>query len=583
MDKTKIFYFEYHFNKSFLYKKKIPNSKQINKKNYQIYLFGEPLFQNNNLENLLNKNTFFLSNNFLKKINGEFLLIFFDKKKKILYLANDRFTSIPVYYYCDNNTFYFSNNYLYLYRKINKKNNLKLNPKSFLEFLLFRKLHGNKTFDQQIKYLDFATKIKINNKLNFSRYWFPNFKKINYKNLKDCSGKFINLLSNAIQNKIDKKKPINLFLSGGLDTRVVLASLINLKYKPRCFTFGYNKQSEYFYAKKLTKLAKLKHFFLRIDKNEIIKNLKYKLLISSGMYNHFINFFSKHKINFIKHSDNTFHGHGFDYMFQGMYMPKYQFKLFNKETHLKLPISLEKEKDLVNYYFYNSSYKTRYFDLKRYLNKNKERHLEKELIVSLKRDFKEIKKIKSNFDKWEFFLIKNIFRHYSHLDVISISEYGSEKKITFDNDLFDYYLSLKHQFRFDGRMLKHSLKILNNEFAEIKSANHGMKITSSSTILFLKSILNKFLYILTKDLKFKHPSNFRRTFPNLDEQILNSRKIQSKINSMFYSKDFKQFLYFLNFDNLFEDYLLMLKNKKKNFGQILFLLLHLYNLKKYLN
>jgi hypothetical protein len=52
---------------------------------------------------------------------------------------------------------------------------------------------------------------------------------------------------------------------------------------------------------------------------------------------------------------------------------------------------------------------------------------------------------------------------------------------------------------------------------------------------------------------------------------------------MFKSDEFKKFLKPLNFDKIFEDYESMLKDENKNFGQIIFLLLHLYKLKKFLN
>lgn len=578
MDKTKFFYFEFN-NQN---KKLIIENKKLLKKNncskeFLIYYAGEPKIGDINFSNI---NIEFKSS-FLKKINGEFLIIVYNKKKKIFFIINDRYTSIPLYYIYHNNILYFSNNYLYLYKKIKNKVQLTLKQDSFIEFLIFRKLHGNKTFDNKIKYLDYASKVEVSKKFKISKYWFPSFKKKSYENLNDCSSTFIKIITHALKIKLNKKKSINLFLSGGLDTRLILASLLNLKIKPKCFTFGFNKNSEFFYAKQLTKIYKLKHNFIKINKKEIINHLKYKFQISSGMYNHFINFFSKKKIKIIKQNDVTLHGHGLDYMFQGMYMPNHQFKIFNKSTHLKYFVNLKDQRDLIKYYFDNSTYKTRNFNVDQYCNNSYKKVIKQKIILNLKKDFKEIYKIKSNNDKWEYLLIKNLSRHYSHLDVISLSEYGLEKKIAYENELFNFYLSLENKYRFDGKMVKNSLKILNKKFANIPSANHGMNITFSSKFLFLRSIINKIIYFLTSNLKYKHPNNFRRTFPDLDIQIQKSKEVQNLVDIMFKSKSFKQFLQPLDFDKILKDYLLMLQNKKKNFGQIIFLLLHLYNLKKY--
>ena len=166
MNKTKILYFEYDVqNKELFIENKKIHYKKIPLNNLMIYFFGDPKVNNKIFCDNLVKNNFSLNNNFLKKINGEFLIIVLNKKKNLFYLINDRFTSIPLYYIYDNEKLYFSNNYLFLYKKIKKKIELKLNPETFVEFLLFRKLHGNKTFDTKIKYLDFASKLKIDKKL----------------------------------------------------------------------------------------------------------------------------------------------------------------------------------------------------------------------------------------------------------------------------------------------------------------------------------------------------------------------------------------------------------------------------------
>jgi hypothetical protein len=102
-------------------------------------------------------------------------------------------------------------------------------------------------------------------------------------------------------------------------------------------------------------------------------------------------------------------------------------------------------------------------------------------------------------------------------------------------------------------------------------------------MLFIRSILNKVLHIVTSNIKYKHPNSSRRTFPDLDIQIKNSKKLQKQVSTMFKSDEFKKFLKPLNFDKIFEDYESMLKDENKNFGQIIFLLLHLYKLKKFLN
>ena len=65
-----------------------------------------------------------------------------------------------------------------------------------------------------------------------------------------------------------------------------LKIVLNLQIK--CFTFGFDKKGEYKYSRLLTKIFKIKHYFMKIDKEELIKNCSLKLNLSSGMYNHYI-------------------------------------------------------------------------------------------------------------------------------------------------------------------------------------------------------------------------------------------------------------------------------------------------------
>ena len=576
MNKYKDFFFAYNLKNKKIKFYNNSGFKKIKEKKIIFFVLGNPKIGNKDFFSKFENNK-----KFIKKINGEFLIII--KYEKKFFIINDRFTSVPVYYVKIKDDIFFSNNYINLFNRIKNKTLIKLLPENFMEFLNFRKLHGNKTFDDKIKFLDYSSILEISSrKIYIHKYWFPKFDdKYKNKSLSFISNLFINKTLNSILNKIENKKNVYLFLSGGLDTRFILAALIKLNLKIKCFTFGFNIKGEYIYSRLLTKIYKIKHYFLKIDKKEIIKNGPSKLNLSSGMYNHYINFFSsKKKFNI---NNITLHGHGFDYLFQGMYLPHKRLKLFGRDTYLKLPLDLNNYNDIVKYYFFNSNYKTKNFDLKKYIHKEYRKKIIKKLIFNLRKDFKEITKLSDNNHKWEYILIKNLSRHYSHLDVLSISKFGNEKTISFDNDLFDFYLSLNRDIRFDGKIMRNSLKILNKDFSNIPSANHGQKIIFSSKKLFVNSIFRKILYWLLRDKKYTHPKNENRTFPDLDGQIYQNNYLKQKIRLMLKAKNFRDFFYFLNFDKLEKDFLNIVKGEIKGNGQILILLLHLYKLKKKLD
>ena len=169
------------------------------------------------------------------------MIVKYDKK---ILIINDRFTSIPLYYVMIKDEIFFSNNYIRLFKKIKNKAIIKLLPENFLEFLNFRKLHGDKTFDDKIKFLNYSSILKISSRrILIDRYWFPNFDdKYKDKSLNFISNLLIKKTLNSISNKIENKKKVNLFLSGGLDTRFILAALIKLNLQIKCLLLALIKR-----------------------------------------------------------------------------------------------------------------------------------------------------------------------------------------------------------------------------------------------------------------------------------------------------------------------------------------------------
>ena len=64
-----------------------------------------------------------------------------------------------------------------------------------------------------------------------------------------------------------------------------------------------------------------------------------------------------------------FHGHGLDYMFQGMYVPAMNYKLFGKKLFIKKLIKLSYE-NITKYYIKNISYKVFNNKIKSIIRKN---------------------------------------------------------------------------------------------------------------------------------------------------------------------------------------------------------------------
>ena len=219
--------------------------KNFKDENEEILIIGHP-----SVNKLININKFYLdlkknnfSKEFIQKIDGEFLIIKIDYKKKEVVIYNSRFASPPLYYYFVDQFLLISNNFFKIASYLKKNSKFQLDQNCLWHFFKFRRVFGTGTLDKNTKYLKPAHIMKINNfGTNFERYWNPNYEK-NSLSLKENA----KILSDSIEQSwnyllSDKENPA-MFLSGGLDTRTFLAhcpkklKCINLTYVP-------NRESE---------------------------------------------------------------------------------------------------------------------------------------------------------------------------------------------------------------------------------------------------------------------------------------------------------------------------------------------------
>ena len=172
--------------------------------------------------------------NAVKKFNGIWAFIIYDKEDDKIFVSRDRFGVKPIYYYKTDKIIAFASelkSFLYLYnfeKKINYKyisktvediQTIEIIKETYLDNV-FRLLPGeNMFFDKH-------------NKIYINKYWnlkkeidgFNN-KQINTSNISDQIEKLINA-SCKLRNRANV--PLSVSLSGGLDSSIILNNLINL-------------------------------------------------------------------------------------------------------------------------------------------------------------------------------------------------------------------------------------------------------------------------------------------------------------------------------------------------------------------
>jgi asparagine synthase (glutamine-hydrolysing) len=220
---------------------------------------------------------------FIKKLRGVFSIAICDTTSNDFFIIRDRLGVKPLYYYNDNNSFYFASEIKAL---INNSNiNRELNHEVLSHYLSFLAIPSPYTLFKGIMKLEPGTYIRIDNKkmVSKNRYWDPLDNKINFDDSEEACIKKVDIkLKNSIQTRMMSDVPIGVFLSGGIDSSLIVAMMSEFSKKPiNTMTIGYkglDKSNEFKFAKEIATKYKTNHHELIIDvenTEELIKEMVY--------------------------------------------------------------------------------------------------------------------------------------------------------------------------------------------------------------------------------------------------------------------------------------------------------------------
>ncbi len=226
---------------------------------------------------------------FIQDLNGSFVFAIYDFKKKKLVLANDRYGLRPLYY--------FHNAFLFLFAsEIKALLNFSLvkkqtDERSIKEFFSFEFILGDKTFFESIKVLPPASVLTFQKgRLNIEQYWTPRFNDkddffIKEEDLEKVEG----LICQAVKRQIEPENSVGIFLSGGLDSRIILTAARKKGYSVPSFTFGERGCEDEEIARKVAGTLNSPHHFFELSADYLKNWAKKGVWLTEGM-NSCVNF-----------------------------------------------------------------------------------------------------------------------------------------------------------------------------------------------------------------------------------------------------------------------------------------------------
>ena len=501
--------------------------------------WGCPLINNEikqaELTNIIYKKDF----DKLRKIDGQFIALLILKKSNKIILLSDRFNGINLFYAPLGGKLICSSSYYVLAKALKNQDKFEWSDKIIYDVIRMNRVFGPLTYDDKSNFLSPATLLEYDfKKLKANKYWIPSFKKKFYQSANKAGNLYIKKLSKSIFNLINsvKDKNIVLFLSGGHDSRSIL-SLV--KREITCITTAYKRNSEVNIAEKCAILSKQKFLYCQLSNDHLAYYFDEAVKICAGFHSFVDAFFIGINRNIVNENQIAIHGHGLDYLFQGSYLPTKWFQLFGKPTFFKIPrlVNLPFPEDFIN----NVPYRVKGVNVDDYIKKEYRETIYRELVSRVDNIRKKYSSISSSeFDYWDMLLIDTLGRHYSRPNIESKNLLCHVRTPSFNNDLFDFFLSLPTSMRINALMPR--ILLSRSKLGKIPTGNWLFPAADSPLVKTSRLIIK---FLKRRILRFSNltgPTADDRTWPDLNIFLRQSLLLQEKIYDCFSDRNVREIL-----------------------------------------
>ena len=206
----------------------------------------------------------------LEKLDGMFSIVIWDTKNKSLFLARDRFGKKPLVYCIKDNSIFFASDVKSL-ACISEGGGI--NQEAIHSLFRFRFIYEPMTIYKKF------VKLAPGSFMNFNKYG-AKIKDWYYKNLRKTQPQLNEiqqvkyLINNAVNKRLVSDVPLGIFLSGGIDSAIIMNSVAQHGKKIPTFTVGFKTKNKYYdeskSAKKISKHFGFENKTMYLDQKKVL-------------------------------------------------------------------------------------------------------------------------------------------------------------------------------------------------------------------------------------------------------------------------------------------------------------------------
>lgn len=211
----------------------------------------------------------------LDRLKGMFAFAIWDKSNRKLFIARDRLGVKPLYYYISGDHFIFASeirailNSGLVPRKINRN--------ALTDYFLYQSFQSPHTIVEGIKELPAGYFINVSDQTAHpAPYWkITNAPSFEIDNRESINRKVYELLMRSVERRMVSDVPVAAFLSGGIDSSVVVGLMAKVASTPETFNISFDDKDfdESYYASIIAKKFNTRHHELRLNPEDFLQEL----------------------------------------------------------------------------------------------------------------------------------------------------------------------------------------------------------------------------------------------------------------------------------------------------------------------
>ncbi len=463
------------------------------------------------------------------RLDGGFLILHHARDVRRLVLISDRFGSLPLFWTQEGGAFRCSSAFKRLFDARGALDSPGLDPWTVLEFLWFRRVFGERTYDRAIRFLPGASVLTVEPEhgVRLTRYWRPG-PRAEGGGDGVLAERLAAALGASVGAVMSDDRRHGLMLSGGLDARALLAAAPR---PPVCFTTAPRPNNEVAVAAKLAALRGAEHHFLPRPELLLDAHLDDAIHLGGGMTVYTEAQFIGYGEAVAGRADILQLGLGMDIMFGGLYLPKSVVSAGNRELwHFRLdPL----QEDLAEFFCNRVSYRLKTTSPLRVIRRELHGEFRERLRANIEAELAEGRACGlEGYDLWEYLHLHNLARHYSFLMAQSIRSFAACRIPALSNELYDLCWTLNPRQKANWRVYQRAISLLDPALMRVRNANTNIRadrpLWQQSAIKVLRAGLRRLPGVRTAAT----PSWWDRSWPHPRQSIEDNPGIQERVRAL---------------------------------------------------